>query len=50
MEDDIKDEERGDTERVYRSIATGDRPSGSAVDNALAEKEAQDLYNVCLIF
>jgi annexin A7/11 len=45
LEDDIKDEEHGDTERVYRSIATGDRPSGSAVDNALAEKEAQDLYN-----
>lgn len=45
FEDDIKGEAEGPLERVYRSIAAGNRPSGSDVDTALAEAEAKELYD-----
>jgi len=45
LEDDLKGEEDGPLGRVFRSIATADRPTGPAVDMALAQKEAQELYD-----
>lgn len=46
LEDDLKGEEDGPLGRVFRSLATADRPSGSGVDMGLAQKEAQELYDV----
>jgi hypothetical protein len=37
-----------DAGRVYRSIAAGKRPTDTWADKNLAEKEAQELYNVSL--
>ena len=44
----LADEEGGDLGRIFRSIANGRRPANtsSGVDNDLAKKEAQELYNV----
>ncbi len=33
--------------RIFRSIAAGGRSQCNIVDLQLAQKEAQDLYNVC---
>lgn len=45
LEKDIKSEEDGPLGRIFRSLASGDRPSGRAVDQALAKAEAQQLYD-----
>ncbi|CAF0882774.1 unnamed protein product [Brachionus calyciflorus] len=45
LEEDIKGEEDGPLGRLFRSIATGDRPSGYSVDFILAQKEAQELFD-----
>jgi len=45
LEKDIKDEEDGPLGRIFRSLASGDRPTGSAVDSNLAKEEAQKLYD-----
>jgi hypothetical protein len=50
LEDDIKDEDSGDSGRVYRSIAAGERPSETRADKSLAEKDAQEFYNVFYVF
>ena len=42
----MKYEERGPVGNIFRSLASGDRPSGNNVDTALAQEEAQQLYNV----
>jgi hypothetical protein len=46
LEQDLANEENGPLGRLFRSLATGDRPSGNAVDSALAQKEAQEFYDV----
>ncbi len=46
LEKDIKSEEDGPLGRIFRSLASGDRPSGNAVDQGLAHTEAKQLYDV----
>jgi hypothetical protein len=46
LESELKYEERGPVGNIFRSLASGDRPSGNNVDSALAQEEAQQLYNV----
>ena len=46
MESELKYEERGPIGNIFRSLASGDRPGGGNVDLALAQDEAQQLYNV----
>jgi hypothetical protein len=48
LEKDIKNEEDGPIGRVFRSLASGDRPSGKTADNALAKAEAQQLLDVSI--
>jgi len=45
LEKDIKNEEDGPLGRVFRSLASGDRPSGKSADNALAKAEAKQLFD-----
>lgn len=49
FEEDIKGEAEGSLERLYRSIATGDRPTGTSVDQGLADAEAKEIYDVSQI-
>jgi hypothetical protein len=46
LDKDIAHEEGGPLGRIFRSIASGNRPENGAVDNNLAKKEAQELYDV----
>lgn len=46
LEDDLKDEGEGALGKLYRSIVSGDRPTGIPVDLEIAKKEAQELYDV----
>ena len=46
LEEDLKGEEKGWLGRIFRSIASGGRPTDSNVDSGLAQKEAQELYDV----
>lgn len=46
MDQDIKGEEDGPLGKIFRSIASGGRSVESSVDNQLAQKEAQALYDV----
>ena len=50
MEKDIEKEEGGPLGRIFRSLLQGVRPASSgSVDTALVKKEAQKLYDVCII-
>ena len=42
----MKYEERGPVGKIFRSLASGDRPGGDNVDLGLAHDEAQQLYKV----
>ena len=46
MENDLRHEERGDLGHLFRSVISAERPSTNSVDNDLAKKEAQELYDV----
>lgn len=46
LEKDLEREEGGALGRIFRSLAQGVRPQSAIVDNALAKKEAQELYDV----
>jgi hypothetical protein len=46
LEKELRSEARGDFERVLRSLVAGQRPSTQHVDADLANKEAQELYDV----
>ena len=46
LEKDIKNEEQGALGRIFRSLASGERPGGENTDLVLAREEAQQLYDV----
>jgi hypothetical protein len=46
LDKDLKNEESGPLGRIFRSIASGNRVNDSSVDQNLAKKEAQALYDV----
>jgi hypothetical protein len=46
LDKDIAHEEGGHLGRIFRSIASGNRSDSRNVDNDLAKKEAQELYDV----
>jgi hypothetical protein len=46
LESELNNEEKGPLGNIFRSLASGDRPSGNNVDSALAQEEAQQLFNV----
>jgi hypothetical protein len=46
LEKDLKGEESGSLDRIFRSLARGARPSGDGVDSILAVKEATQLHDV----
>lgn len=46
LEKEIKNEEQGALGRIFRSLASSDRPSDEHVDLALAREEAQQLFKV----
>ena len=48
LEDDIESEGSGALTRVYRSLASGKRPTGPNVDLELALKETKEFHQVCL--
>lgn len=50
MESDIAEEQSGDLGKLFRALATAARPASNNVDSQLAEKEAQELYDVNRIF
>ena len=50
LEKDIKNEEQGPLGRIFRSLASGDRPGGENVDAGLAREEAQQLYDVRICY
>lgn len=45
LEKEIKNEEDGPLGRIFRSLASADRPSGRNVDGAMAQEEAKQLYD-----
>lgn len=49
LDEAIAGEQDGDFGRVLRSVASGNRDDSDDVDQELAEKEAQELYDVCHI-
>ena len=46
LEHDIASEDSSDFGRILRAIASGGRPENRGYDEALAKKEAQELYDV----
>ena len=46
LEKDFEKEEGGPLGRIFRSIVSGGRAENAGYDNKLAEKEAQELYDV----
>ena len=50
LEKDIKSEEQGSLGRIFRSLASGERPCGEATDGALAHQEAQQLFEVSHLY
>jgi annexin A7/11 len=50
LDKDLKGEEGGPLGRIFRSVAGGNRAhTAVGVDNNLAQKEAQELYDVIII-
>jgi annexin A7/11 len=45
LEEDLSSEQNGYLGRIFRSIATGNRPESSGYDEELAKSEAQELYD-----
>ena len=50
LDHDLAHEEGGALGRILRSIAAGGRAENHSVDMNLAQKDAQDLYDVSLLF
>ena len=50
LEDDLASETSGDVEKLLRTLISGQREFGINFDGALAQREAQELYNVNLYF
>lgn len=50
LENDLSNEERGDFGRLIRAIISAERPQSNDVNNDLAKKEAQELYDVKNLF
>jgi hypothetical protein len=46
LDEDIRGEQGGPLGKIFRSIAGGGRSTESSIDNELAKKEAQALYDV----
>ncbi len=46
----MAEEDSGHLGRIFRSIIVGGRPDSGFVDSELAQKEANELYNVKLFF
>ena len=49
LDEKVASEQGGDFGRVLRSVASGNRDDSDDVDQELAEKEAQELYDVNFI-
>jgi hypothetical protein len=49
LDKDIEKEEGGALGRIFRSLAQGVRPASNGIDQELAKREAQELYDVCLM-
>ena len=46
LDKDLASEEKGPLGRIFRSIAGAGRAENRAADHSLAQKEAQELYDV----